>query len=55
MKPNKLTKKEEKELKKQFPAIEEKASWVGIAVMIFWLAMLAVSIYMLYLMLTYQW
>lgn len=54
MKPKKLSKKEIKELQKQFPDLEEKASWVGIAVMIFWIAMLGLVLYYLYLTLTYQ-
>ena len=52
--PIKLTKKEIKELQKQFPELEEKASLVGIAVMIFELAMLGLVLYYLYLTLTYQ-
>ena len=70
MKPNKLTKKDEKELKKQFPkrklTKEEiklkqemtKAKVENICyflVTIFFLVMLAVSIYILYLMMTYKW
>lgn len=60
MKPRELTEKEIKKLQKQFPKIaeaiepEEKASWVGIAVMIFWLVMLGLVLYYLYLTLTYQ-
>jgi hypothetical protein len=54
MKPKKLSEEEIKELQKQFPVIEEKASWVGIAVMIFELAMLGLVLYYLYLTLTYQ-
>ena len=60
MKPKKLSKEEKKELQDQFPKIaetvesEEKASWVGIAVMIFWIAMLVGVLYYLYLTLTYQ-
>ena len=52
--PIKLTKKEIKELQKQFPVIEEKASWVGITVMILGFIVLACVLYFLYLTLTYQ-
>lgn len=52
--PIKLSKEEIKELQKEFPQLEEKASWVGIAVMIFWIAMLVGALYYLYLTLTYQ-
>ena len=70
MKPNKLTKKDKKELKKQFPkrkATKEeiklkqekrKARCENICcflITIFFLIMLAVAIYILYLMLTYKW
>lgn len=70
MKPNKLTKKDKKELKKQFPQkkltkeeIElkqekKKAKVENICyflITIFFLIMLAVAIYILYLMLTYKW
>lgn len=70
MKPNKLTKKDKKELKKQFPPkkltkeeIElkqekKKAKVENICyflITIFFLIMLAVAIYILYLMLTYKW
>lgn len=70
MKPNKLTKKDKKELKKQFPPkkltkeeIElkqekNKAKAEDICyflITIFFLIMLAVAIYILYLMLTYKW
>lgn len=70
MYPNKLIKKDKKELKKQFPkrklTKEEiklkqertKAKVENICyflVTIFFLVMLAVSIYILYLMLTYKW
>lgn len=70
MKPNKLTKKDKKELKKQFPKRKltkeeiqlkqekKKAKAEDICyflITIFFLIMLAVSIYILYLMLTYQW
>ena len=70
IKPNKLTKKDKKELKKQFPkrklTKEEiklkqertKAKVENICyflITIFFLIMLAVAIYILYLMLTYKW
>lgn len=70
MYPKKLSKKDKKELKKQFPkrklTKEEiklkqertKAKVENICyflVTIFFLIMLAVSIYILYLMLTYKW
>lgn len=70
MKPKKLSKKDKKELKKQFPkrklTKEEielkqertKAKVENICyflVTMFFLIMLAVSIYILYLMLTYKW
>ena len=70
MKPNKLTKKDKKELKKQFlkrkPTKGEiklkqkkrKARCENICcflITIFFLVMLAVAIYILYLMLTYKW
>ena len=70
MEPNKLTKKDKKELKKQFPkrkATKEeiklkqekrKARCENICcflITIFFLIMLAVAIYILYLMLTYKW
>ena len=70
MKPNKLTKKDKKELKKQFPKRKltkeeiklkqekRKARCENICyflVTIFFLIMLAVAIYILYLMLTYKW
>lgn len=70
MYPNKLIKKDKKELKKQFPkrklTKEEiklkqertKAKVENIClflITIFFLVMLAVAIYMLYLMLTYKW
>ena len=70
MKPNKITKKDKKELKKKFPkrkptkeeiklkqekrkAIVENICYFLIT--IFFLIMLAVAIYILYLMLTYKW
>lgn len=70
MYPKKLSKKDKKELKKQFPkrklTKEEiklkqertKAKVENICyflITIFFLVMLAVSIYILYLMLTYKW
>lgn len=70
MKPNKLTKKDKKELKKQFPKRKptkeeiqlkqekRKAKVENICyflVTMFFLIMLSVSIYILYLMLTYKW
>ena len=70
MKPNKITKKDKKELKKQFPKRKltkeeiklkqekRKARCENICcflITIFFLIMLAVSIYILYLMLTYKW
>lgn len=70
MKPNKITKKDKKELKKQFPKRKptkeeiklkqekRKARVENICyflVTIFFLIMLAVAIYILYLMLTYKW
>lgn len=68
MKPKKLTKKDKKELKKQFPKLtkeeiklkqeKRKARVENICyflITIFFLIMLAVSIYILYLMMTYKW
>lgn len=70
MYPKKLTKKDKKELKKQFPKRKltkeeiqlkqekRKAKVENICyflITIFFLVMLAVSIYILYLMLTYKW
>ena len=70
MKPNKLTKKDKKELKKQFPKRKitkeeiklkqekRKARCENICIFfitIFFLVMLAVAIYILYLMMTYKW
>ena len=70
MKPNKITKKDKKELKKQFPKRKptkeeiklkqekRKARVENICcflITIFFLVMLAVAIYILYLMLTYKW
>jgi cell division septal protein FtsQ len=54
MEPRKLSKKEEKELQKQFPVIEEKATIWDIAVMIFWLVMALIMVYLFYLTFTYQ-
>ena len=70
MKPNKLTKKDKKELKKQFPKrkptkeeikLKQEKRKVRVEnicyflITIFFLIMLAVAIYILYLMLTYKW
>lgn len=70
MKPNKLTKKDKNELKKQFPKRKltkeeiqikqenKKAKVENICyflITMFFIVMLAVAIYMLYLMLTYKW
>lgn len=70
MYPKKLTKKDKKELKKQFPKRKltkeeiqlkqekRKAKVENICyflITIFFLIMLAVAIYILYLMLTYKW
>lgn len=70
MYPKKLTKKDKKELKKQFPKRKltkeeiqlkqekRKAKVENICyflITIFFLVMLAVAIYILYLMLTYKW
>lgn len=70
MKPNKLSKKDKKELKKQFPKRKltkeeiqlkkekNKAKVENICyflITMFFLVMLAVAIYILYLMLTYKW
>lgn len=54
MYPRKLNKKEIKELKKQFPALEEKASWLDIAVMIFWIIILVGVLYLFYLVWNYR-
>lgn len=61
MKPRKLSKKEEKELQKQFPKIKRVltnkkvvSTLITVAVMIFWIAMLGLVLYYLYLTLTYQ-
>ncbi|MGM9881596.1 MAG: hypothetical protein ACI31S_01990 [Bacilli bacterium] len=70
MYPNKLTKKDQKELKKQFPKRkltkeeiqlkqEKKKAIVEnvcyFLITMFFLVMLVGAIYMLYLMLTYKW
>ena len=70
MYPNKLIKKDKKELKKQFPKrkltkeeiqIKQERTKARVEnicyflVTIFFLIMLAVAIYILYLMLTYKW
>lgn len=70
MYPNKLIKKDKKELKKQFPkrkltkeemALKQAKKQAKIEnicyflITIFFLIMLAVAIYILYLMLTYKW
>ena len=61
MEPRKLTKKEIKELQKQFPKIKRVltnkkvvSTLITVAVMIFWIAMLGLVLYYLYLTLTYQ-
>lgn len=54
MEPRKLSKKEEKELKKQFPELEEKATIWDIAIMIFWIVIAIIIVYLLYATLTYQ-
>lgn len=70
MKPNKLTKKEQKKLKKQFPkrkltkeemALKQAKKQAKIEnicyflITMFFLVMVIVAIYILYLMLTYKW
>lgn len=68
MYPKKLSKKEEKELKKQFPKLtkeeiklkqeKKKAKIENICyflITMFFLVMVIVAIYILYLMLTYKW
>ena len=52
--PIKLSKEEIKELQKQFPDLEEKATWVGITVMILGFIVLAFALYFLYLTVTLQ-
>lgn len=59
MKPRELTKEEKEELQKQFPKIEEYKNQrlqnkLEMIVIMFWLAMLVGSLYLLYLTLTYQ-
>lgn len=54
MEPRKLSKKEIKELQKQFPVIEEKATIWDIAIMIFWIVIAIIIVYLLYATLTYQ-
>ena len=70
MYPNKLIKKDKKELKKQFPKRKPTKEEIKLKqekrktrceniccflITIFFLIMLAVSIYILYLMMTYKW
>jgi len=52
--PIKLSKEEIKELQKQFPDLEEKATWVGITVMILGFIVVACVLYFLYLTVTLQ-
>lgn len=57
--PNKLTKKEIKELQKQFPKVDKNIkerikNKLDIIVLIFWLIMLGGATLYLYLTLTYQ-
>ena len=61
MKPRELTKKEIKELQKEFPKIKRVltnkkviSTLITVAVMTFWIAMLGLVLYYLYLTLTYQ-
>lgn len=61
MEPRKLSKKEEKELQKEFPKIKRAlrnknvvSALITVAVMIFWIVMLGLVLYYLYLTLTYQ-
>ena len=61
MEPRKLSKKEIKELQKEFPKIKRVltnkkvvSTLITVAVMIFWIAMLVGVLYYLYLTLTYQ-
>lgn len=55
-KPRKLTKKEERKLRKQFPKIGERLeNKLEIIAILFWLIVLVGAIYILYLMLTYKW
>lgn len=60
MKPKNLTKKVIKELKKQFPKLEENRkerlqNKIEIIVIVFGIAMIVLLLYVLYLMVTYQW
>lgn len=57
MYPNKLTKKDKKELKKQFPKLDKDRliNKLEIIAILFWLVMLVGVLYLLYLTLTYQW
>ena len=61
MEPRELSKKEIKELQKEFPKIKRVltnkkviSTLITVAVMIFWIAMLVGVMYYLYLTLTYQ-
>lgn len=56
-KSNKLTKKEEQKLRKQFPNYNKDrlVNKLEIMAILFWLIMLVGAIYILYLMLTYKW
>ena len=70
MKPKKISKKDKKELKKQFPKrnltkeeikLKQERTKIRVEnicyflITIFFLIMLAVAIYILYLMITYKW
>lgn len=66
MKPRELTKKEKKELQKQFPINKQELerlkqnkrerlqNKLEILVILFWVVMLVLVVYLLYLTLTYQ-
>lgn len=61
MEPRKLSKKEIKEIQKEFPKIKRVltnkkvvSTLITVAVMIFWIVMLGLVLYYLYLTLTYQ-
>ena len=59
MEPRKLSKKEEKELQKQFPKIDKNIkariqNKLEMIVLLFWIVMLVGVLYYLYLTLTYQ-
>ena len=61
MEPRELSKKEIKELQKEFPKIKRVltnkkviSTLITVAVMIFWIVMLGLVLYYLYLTLTYQ-